>query len=154
MQDFAIRRATPDDINTISDFNRAMAYETEDKDLLEKIIKRGVSRLMQRPEYGFYVVAEKADEVVGTLMITTEWSDWRDGLFWWIQSVYVSPSFRRRGVYQQMYSFIKIQASDNPDVCGFRLYVEKNNTIAQQTYQALGMEETDYLLYEQLTASG
>ena len=108
---------------------------------------------MQRPEYGFYVVAENSGGVVGTLMITTEWSDWRDGLFWWIQSVYVSPDFRRKGIYRQMYQYIRSLASENADICGYRLYVEKDNTIAQQTYETLGMAETDYLLYEQSSAA-
>ncbi len=151
MPQFQIRRATLNDARTISDFNRAMAQETEHRELPEQIISNGVKRLMARPEYGFYIIAEKDNAVVGTLMVTTEWSDWRDGLFWWIQSVYVSPEFRRQGVYRQMYQHIKHEASTTADVCGFRLYVEKDNTIAQQTYQTLGMGETDYQLYEELS---
>jgi GNAT superfamily N-acetyltransferase len=147
-----IRPGTKEDARTIADFNRAMARETEDKDLSPDKIYPGVERLMARPEYGFYIVAvdeAAAGEIVGTLMITTEWSDWRNGLFWWIQSVYVAPEHRRTGIYRKMYHYIKSKADGDPDVCGYRLYVEKDNKVAQQTYQALGMIETDYLLYEE-----
>ncbi len=125
-----------------------MALETEGKELPESVIFNGVSRLMEKPEYGFYLIAEKNTEIAGTLMVTTEWSDWRNGLIWWIQSVYVSPGFRRQGVYSAMYNKVQDLAAKNPDVCGFRLYVEKDNTVAQTTYKQLGMKETDYLLFE------
>lgn len=145
-----IRKATKAHASIIADFNRSMARETENRDLNPDNIYPGVERLMDKPEYGFYVVAESVDdEVVGSLMITTEWSDWRNGLFWWIQSVYVVPQHRRTGVYRKMVEFIQSQAALNPDICGYRLYVEKDNVIAQQTYRALGMTETDYLLFEQ-----
>ncbi len=147
--DVQIRQGTQADARTIADFNRSMARETENRDLSPDKIYPGVERLMDRPEYGFYIVAVSAGEVVGTLMITTEWSDWRNGLFWWIQSVYVAPAHRRTGIYRKMYEYIQSQADNEPDVCGYRLYVEKDNRIAQQTYQALGMTETDYQLYEQ-----
>jgi ribosomal protein S18 acetylase RimI-like enzyme len=147
--DLQVRRGNKQDAAVIADFNRAMARETEDRELPMDKIYPGVERLMGKPEYGFYIVAEAAGEVVGTLMITTEWSDWRNGLFWWIQSVYVAPTHRRRGIYRHMYRHIQQLASAEPDVCGYRLYVEKDNRIAQQTYQSLGMIETDYLLYEE-----
>jgi len=148
--DVKIRRGTKADATTIAEFNRAMARETENRDLSPDKIYSGVERLMDKPEFGFYIVAESAnDEVVGTLMITTEWSDWRNGLFWWIQSVYVTPEHRRTGIYRKMYEYIQKQAANSADVCGYRLYVEKDNGTAQKTYQALGMKETDYLLYEQ-----
>ena len=86
-------------------------------------------------------------------MVTTEWSDWRDGLFWWIQSVYVQADFRRQGVYRQKYQTIQSLAAKEPDVCGYRLYVEKENTAAQKTYESLGMSATDYLLYETINPS-
>lgn len=125
-----------------------MAWETEKKQLAEVTIQNGVQRLMEKPEYGFYLIAEDSSAIAGTLMVTTEWSDWRDGLFWWIQSVYVAPEFRRQGVYKAMYKKVQDLASENPDVCGFRLYVEKDNIIAQATYKTLGMTATDYLLFE------
>ena len=144
-----IRTTTIADAEIITEFNQLMAMETENKKLPDDIIANGVKRLMQRPEYGFYLVAENSNlKVVGTCMVTTEWSDWRDGLFWWIQSVYVKAEFRKQGIYTAMYKKIRELADDEPDVCGFRLYVEKENTIAQKTYESLGMQATDYLLYE------
>ena len=127
-----------------------MAMETEGKRLKPEVIGRGVRRLLEQPQYGFYVIAEIDQQVAGTLMVTTEWSDWRDGLFWWIQSVYVLEQHRRKGVYRAMYEHIRTLAADNEDVCGYRLYVEKYNNAAQRTYSALGMEQTEYLLYEEL----
>lgn len=153
MNQFHTRRATTADSQVISDWNRAMAWETEKKELLPATILRGVQRLMEKPEYGFYLIAEHSADntIAGTLMVTTEWSDWRDGLFWWIQSVYVAPQFRRQGVYRVLYNKVQELASSQPDVCGFRLYVEKENTIAQAAYRNLGMTETDYLLFETLS---
>jgi GNAT superfamily N-acetyltransferase len=153
MTTISVRAATAADATIISDCNRAMALETEDMALREEVILNGVKRLLARPEYGFYVMAEKDGDIAGTLMVTTEWSDWRDGLFWWIQSVYVMPQFRRQGVYRAMYDFIRERAKDYPDVRGYRLYVERENTVAQQTYQSLGMHATDYYLYEELLPS-
>jgi ribosomal protein S18 acetylase RimI-like enzyme len=152
--DFTVRRATMADIPAIVEFNRAMARETEDKDLAEAILRPGVEGLLAHPEFGFYLVAESTDEqrcTVGSLMITYEWSDWRNGLFWWIQSVYVTPDWRRRGVYRAMYDQVKNLAAAE-GVCGFRLYVEKQNHAAQRTYEQLGMAETHYLMYETLAA--
>lgn len=148
MPEIIVRTTTLDDAPTISQFNQLMAMETENKTLAAEIIDNGVKRLMQKPEYGFYLIAEIDKQTVGTCMVTTEWSDWRDGLFWWVQSVYVKPEFRKRGVYRAMYDRIKALAAEQPDVYGFRLYVEKENTIAQKTYESLGMVATDYLLYE------
>lgn len=148
MTQINIRQATPADVTIISDWNRAMAWETENKELAPEVISRGVARLIDKPEFGFYLLAEIEGEVAGTLMVTTEWSDWRDGLFWWIQSVYVATQFRRTGVYRSMYNKVKELATEQPDVCGYRLYVEKDNIIAQSTYKQLGMHETDYFLFE------
>ncbi len=127
-----------------------MAWETEHKALPEAVILRGVQRLIEKPAYGFYLLAEIDNRIAGTLMVTTEWSDWRNGLFWWIQSVYVAPEFRRQGVYRALYDEVKKLATVQPDVCGFRLYVEKDNQTAQTTYEQLGMLETDYLMYEEM----
>ena len=110
-------------------------------------------RLLNDPSLGFYVVAERAGEVVGSLMVTNEWSDWRNGLFWWIQSVYIVPAARRQGVYRALYDFVREMARADPGICGFRLYVEKDNTAAQRTYSSLGMAPTDYLVYEELKAA-
>ena len=148
MSEIKIRTTTLADAAIISEFNQLMAMETENKKLPQEIIDRGVRRLMQQPEYGFYLIAEINKKVVGTCMVTKEWSDWRDGLFWWVQSVFVKKDSRKQGVYTAMYKEIQTLASAQPDVYGFRLYVEKDNTIAQKTYESLGMKVTDYLLYE------
>ncbi len=148
MSEINIRTTTLADAAIISEFNQLMALETENKKLQQEVIDRGVRRLMQQPEYGFYLIAEVSGQVAGTCMVTKEWSDWRDGLFWWVQSVFVKPNFRKQGVYTAMYNEIQSLAAAQPDVYGFRLYVEKDNTIAQKTYQSLGMKVTDYLLFE------
>lgn len=145
-----IRKAHPSDAQVIIEFNIAMALETEHKILKRSEIEPGVHGLFSHPEYGFYMVAESNGQVVGSLMITYEWSDWRNGVFWWIQSVYVRPEFRRQGVYRSMYEVIKEMTSRNSGVCGFRLYVERDNTRAQHTYTSLGMEETHYKLFEEM----
>lgn len=145
-----IRKAELRDAATIAAFNSAMALETEGKVLLPERVDAGVLRLMNDPSLGFYLVAQQQDRVVGCLMVTNEWSDWRNGLFWWIQSVYVQPDARRQGVYRRLYDFIREMAKADPGICGFRLYVEKENTAAQRTYGSLGMERTDYLVYEEL----
>lgn len=145
-----IRLATIDDAGTLVQFNQAMASETEGKELTDAVLRPGVEGLFARPEYGFYLIAEPADgsgDPAGSLMVTYEWSDWRNGLFWWIQSVYVTPDWRRRGVYTALYDYVKELASAE-NICGFRLYVEKDNVAAQQTYKRLGMAETHYLMFE------
>ncbi|MDP3759260.1 MAG: N-acetyltransferase [Ramlibacter sp.] len=152
-QALTIRKAEPRDAAAIARFNSAMALETEGKALLPERVNPGVQRLLGDPSLGFYVVAEQAGSgVVGSLMVTNEWSDWRNGLFWWIQSVYIVPAARRQGVYRALYDFVRDMARADPGICGFRLYVEKDNAAAQRTYSALGMEPTDYLVYEELKA--
>jgi ribosomal protein S18 acetylase RimI-like enzyme len=146
----SLRRADLRDAATIARFNAQMALETEGKELIPEVIGAGVQRLLQTPSLGFYLVAEHEGRVIACLMITNEWSDWRNGLFWWIQSVYVEKDFRRRGVYRRMYEEVRAMAQREAGVCGFRLYVEKDNEAAHATYSSLGMKETDYLLYEEL----
>ena len=148
--EFTIRRALPEDTGKIAEFNANMALETEGIELVPEVILAGARALQENAGLGFYLVAESDKKIIGSLMVTTEWSDWRNGQFWWIQSVYVIPDFRRKGVYSGLYAKVKELADENPNVCGFRLYVEKNNTNAQSTYQRLGMEETEYLMYEEL----
>ena len=144
-----IRLATPDDAALLIAFNVAVALETEGKELLPEVVGAGVRSLLANRAAGFYVIAED-DRPVGALMITTEWSDWRNGSFWWVQSVYVRPESRRRGVYKALYRHVQDLASQDPKVCGFRLYVEKQNRSAQTTYRALGMKPTHYLVFEEL----
>jgi ribosomal protein S18 acetylase RimI-like enzyme len=145
-----IRLARPGDARAIAAFNAAMALETEGKRLFAEVIGAGVRALLRRPKAGFYLLAETKAEIAGVLMITTEWSDWRNGAFWWIQSVYVRPEFRRQGVYRRLYRHVQGLAKKDRRVCGFRLYVERENRRAQATYRALGMEKTRYLVFEEL----
>jgi GNAT superfamily N-acetyltransferase len=148
--DIAVRAATRADADTLAQFNRAMADETEDKALDPETVRNGVEALFDDPSRGFYLVAEAEGRLVGSLMITTEWSDWRNGRFWWIQSVYVRPDARRRGVYRALHRAVRRRARDRTDVCGLRLYVERGNAAARETYEALGMTETAYRLYEEM----
>lgn len=146
-----IRLATPTDVDALVEFNQAMARETEGKQLDSAILLAGVSAVFRDERKGFYVVVEENGSVAAGLMVTTEWSDWRNGWFWWIQSVYVRPEHRGAGLYGRMYEFVKRRAKDAGDVCGFRLYVEKENERAQRVYEKLGMERTYYLMYEEET---
>lgn len=149
MSNRSIREANSEDADLLADFNIQMALETEQKMLDPGLIHNGIRRLFEEPDLGFYTVVEVDGEIVGALMITTEWSDWRNGLFWWIQSVYVLPEFRRQGMFASLYKHIRDRARQDPAICGLRLYVEKENTRAQQTYLKVGMQETDYRLYEE-----
>ncbi len=144
-----IRIAEPKDIEAIAELNVAMAAETEHRDLCRLTLVRGVRAVFDNADHGFYIVAESDGEVVGCLLITFEWSDWRCGLFWWIQSLYVRPSFRRRGVLRGLHEFVKTEASQRPEICGLRLYVEQSNDVAQRAYRQIGMTMTAYRMYEQ-----
>lgn len=149
--EIVIRLAEPSDALAIVDFNQRMAEETENKRLPTEIITAGVESIFAdlNGHKGFYAVAETREkEIVGCLLVTFEWSDWRDSWFWWIQSVYVRADFRGRGVYRKLYDWVKTEAKTRKNVCGIRLYVEKENRVAQNVYQKLGMEETHYLMYE------
>ena len=143
-----IRRATMADIDTIIHFNTEMARETENIDLPRQRLKNGIAAVFEDSTRGFYVVAECNGRVVGQVMITYEWSDWRNGVFWWIQSVYVLPSYRRTGVFRSLFEYIKCMAENASNVCGLRLYVDRDNHQAKQAYQSLGMARSHYELYE------
>jgi ribosomal protein S18 acetylase RimI-like enzyme len=145
-----IRLAESNDVRALVEFNQAMALETEGKTLDAETLQSGVRQVFDDEKKGFYVVAEENARIVGGLMVTFEWSDWRNGWFWWIQSVYILPEARGRGIYRLLYEFVKEAARDRQNVCGFRLYVEKENTGAQKVYEKLGMEITYYLMYEEL----
>ncbi len=145
-----IRQANDHDAQTIAGFNSLMAIETEGKTLQPEIILSGVQNMIANPAYGYYLVAEQDGQVVGSLMITRQWSDWRNSMFWWIESVYICKEYRRQGIYRQLYNKVKTLAEKDGNICGFRLSVEKDNLKAQQTYQSLGMTKTDYLIYEEV----
>ncbi|MYD76844.1 MAG: GNAT family N-acetyltransferase [Gammaproteobacteria bacterium] len=146
----AIRRAESDDASVITEFNLGIALETENLKLRPETVRAGVAKLLDNPAFGFYLVAELDGQIVGSLMITTEWSDWRCGQFWWIQSVYVLPEFRKKGLYSRMYEKVKELARKNDNVYGFRLYVEKENFAAQAAYLKTGMRQTGYRMFEEL----
>jgi GNAT superfamily N-acetyltransferase len=143
-----VRKARSTDQSAIVDFNRRMAWETEQKKLDDDVLARGVAAVFDDPSKGFYLVAELDESVVGQLMITFEWSDWRNGFFWWIQSVYVREDARRLGIFRTLYREIEQLAKSAGDAIGIRLYVERDNRRARQTYESLGMAEAGYLLYE------
>jgi GNAT superfamily N-acetyltransferase len=151
--EITLRPARPADAPTLAAFNTAMALETEGKHLNPQTVLRGVQAVFDEPSLGFYVVAEAEGQVVAGLMITTEWSDWRAAHFWWIQSVYVQPAWRRQGIFRRLYGTVRQMALQRVDVCGLRLYVEGENLAGQQTYEALGMSQTSYALYEEMLVS-
>ena len=149
MKDINIRLAEKEDAPALVEFNQAMALETEGKRLDSRILQAGVKAVFDDEKKGFYVVAEADDKIIGGLMVTFEWSDWRDKWFWWIQSVYILPDFRGRKIYRLLYEFVKERAKERGDVYGFRLYVERENANAQKVYEKLGMELSHYLMYEE-----
>tara|TARA_B100000945_G_scaffold274282_1_gene237620 strand:+ start:29 stop:481 length:453 start_codon:yes stop_codon:yes gene_type:complete len=136
------------DVSNLVDFNIKMAKETENKALNKQTVTKGVSQVLNNSKLGYYVIAKHKNNIMGSLMITYEWSDWRNGMFWWIQSVYVKKEYRKQGVYKKMYSYIKDKALKDNSCTGIRLYVEQENKIAQSVYKKLGMNETHYKLFE------
>ncbi len=143
-----VRPAKPTDVDVICEFNRLMAKETENKDLDPATLKRGVEAMLDDPHKGLYFVAESAGQIVGQLGITLEWSDWRNGNFWWIQSVYVVKEARRHGVFRKLYERILQEARQDGNVIGVRLYVEHDNLSAQATYRKMGMAMLGYKIME------
>ena len=147
-----VRPANPTDLKVLVEFNSAMALETEGKDLDPDALRAGVAAVLEDGLKGFYLVAEFRAECrgnpVGQLLVTNEWSDWRNAYFWWIQSVYVRPEHRRRGVYRALDQQVRVQAKLRGDVCGVRLYVDRRNRGAQKVYSSLGMVPSQYDMYE------
>ena len=143
-----VRGATDADVSLMTRWAEAMAFETEGKQLDLDTVARGIAIGVADPERCRFFMAEIDGEPVGTAMITFEWSDWRCGWWWWIQSVYVAPEQRRRGVYRALYAHLLERAREREDVCGLRLYVERENTSAIRTYEFLGMVDSGYRMYE------
>jgi GNAT superfamily N-acetyltransferase len=144
-----IRVASREDGHVFVEFNQAMAFETEGKQLDPDIVGPAVASVFDDVEKGFYVVAEDEGHLVGGLMITYEWSDWRNAWLWWIQSVFVRPEARGKRVYSELYDFVKARARE-AGVYGIRLYVEHDNTHAQRVYEKVGMERSHYVMYEEM----
>jgi GNAT superfamily N-acetyltransferase len=145
-----IRDAELDDLAIIVEFNRLLALESESKTLDVAILTQGVRSLLADLSKGQYFLARHGDRIVGQLMLTYEWSDWRNGMIWWIQSVYVHPDFRRRGIYKALHEHVVRCAKDRGDVVGLRLYVEEQNHAGQATYLHVGMQPAGYRVLEQM----
>ena len=147
-----VRLAKPEDAAKIASFSAAMALETEGRHLDLDRLHDGTIALLNSPDRGFFMVAEleQADDrqLLGQLMITYEWSDWRNGAFWWIQSVYVAPAWRRQSVFRRMHETVMATAKTSPNVCGVRLYVEENNSVAQAVYRKVGLTPSSYAIFE------
>jgi L-amino acid N-acyltransferase YncA len=143
-----IREATSKDIPYLLDFQLKMALETENITLEISSLTLGVNRLFKDPTKGRYYVAEQDNEVIGCLMTTYEWSDWRNGTMIWIQSVYIVPDHRGKGVYKNMYDYIKRMVNEDHDLRGIRLYVDRTNNAAQQVYKNLKMNGEHYQVFE------
>jgi GNAT superfamily N-acetyltransferase len=153
MQDAApirIRDAQFEDWPCIADFNRRLAFETESRELERSKVEAGVRAVLTNPQRGRYFVAECHGSPVGQLMCTHEWSDWRNGDFWWIQSVYVAESHRRMGVFRTLWEHVRAAAASDPEVVGLRLYAEQQNETALQSYERLGLVRTGYLVLEHM----
>jgi GNAT superfamily N-acetyltransferase len=142
-----ILTATRDEAPVICENNINMAKETENIELTRETVLQGVYNLLDDPSKGFYLVARIKGKIVGQLMITFEWSDWRNKMIWWIQSVYVDPAFRKKGVFQSLFSYVKNQAKEQ-NICLIRLYVHFENTTAIKVYEKLGMGQTEYIMFE------
>lgn len=147
---FALRQACPQDWVTIVDFNCRLASETEGKKLVPNIIAAGVQALLAEERHGRYFVACDQSRIIGQMMHTREWSDWRNGEIWWLQSVYVDPDYRRRGVFRSLYQHIVELAQQTAQVVGIRLYVERHNQQAMDTYRSLQMSDAGYSVMERL----
>jgi len=145
-----IRKANSDEHQLIVDFQLAMAHETENIELNRDIVECGVKAVLKDSTKGQYYVAESNGKIVGSLLTTYEWSDWRNATVLWIQSVYVKPDYRRKGVYRSLYSHVKDLVLKNNNLSGIRLYADKSNTTAHKAYQKLGMNPDHYMTFEWL----
>lgn len=143
-----VRAAVLTDVEFLVDGNARMAMETESLELDRARLRAGVAAVFADPGRGFYLIAEVDGERAGQMMITYEWSDWRNGVFWWIQSVYTVPELRGRGAFKALYGAVEAMARERGGVCGLRLYVEAHNETAQATYRRCGMSETVYRMFE------
>ena len=142
-----IRRAVKGDLETIVEFNFRLAEESEGVTLDRDRLRSGVANALGDVRRAFYLIAESGGSPVGQLMVTYEWSDWRDGEFWWLQSVYVHPEFRRQGVLKALYAKV-LQMATEQSVCGVRLYVEHENDVAKAAYRSFGLSPAIFEMFE------
>ncbi|EEF59861.1 GNAT family N-acetyltransferase [Pedosphaera parvula] len=144
-----IRTANLSDAEVVADFNLRLAWESEHLKLAPETVRKGVGALLKAAAKGVYFVAEETGAgVVGQTLVTYEWSDWRNGNIWWIQSVFVKEEFRGQGVFKALFEHVERLAKESGEVCSLRLYVEKENSRAHRAYSKLGMEETHYRIFE------
>lgn len=143
----AIRESKNIDASVIADFQQKMAFETENIYLDNKKVRAGVNAVMEDKSKGFYIVAED-QEIVASMLLTPEWSDWRNGTFLWIQSLYVIPEYRKQGIFRMMYEFVKQKVKTSESYVGIKLYVDQHNEIAQKAYEKIGMDSSHYRMFE------
>ena len=143
-----IRKATTDDIRTIAAFQQKMAYETESLELDSEVLLEGVGNVFRDPSKGFYLVAQEKESIIASMLLTPEWSDWRNSLFLWIQSLYVIPAYRRKGVFRMMYDHVQQMVRESDGYAGIKLYVDQGNERAQEAYRRVGMKASHYNLFE------
>ncbi|PAX54100.1 GNAT family N-acetyltransferase [Brunnivagina elsteri] len=142
-----IRKAELEDLSTIVSFNQSLAMEVRGEKLESEIITSGVEAVLKDSNRGFYTLVEIESKIIAIALITFEWSDWRNAWFWWLQDVYVEPSYRQQGIFRSLYMHLKQQAQ-LAQVSGLRLYVYKGNTKAQEVYQRIGMNPSNSLIFE------
>lgn len=142
-----IRQAVTDDIQVIASFQQKMAFETERIELEENLVLKGVNGVISDPGKGFYLVAELQDQVVASMLLTYEWSDWRNGMYLWMQSLYVMPAFRKQGAFRALYQHVQNIVMGSDKYIGLKLYVDSDNINAQHTYEKAGMEKSHYKLF-------
>ena len=150
MSQLTVRPATCADWQAIVTFNRQLALETEEKHLEPATLQQGVQAILADRSKGRYYLAQCKEHVVGQAMYTREWSDWRNGDIWWLQSVYVHPDYRRRGVFRALWNHILSEAQATPHVVGLRLYVDDRNAHAHATYERLGLRDAGYSVMERM----
>lgn len=143
-----VRRATKSDVKDIVRFQKNMAYETEKLELDDAVLNKGVKAVFDTPEKGIYFVAENNEEIIASTLLTPEWSDWRNGFVYWIQSVYVLPKYRRTGVFSRLFDEVKFLMESSEEIKGLRLYVDKTNEKAIRVYEKMGMDGNHYRLFE------
>ncbi len=148
--DFHIRLAEPRDLESLVTYNMALALETEGRQLERSLLRSGVESILADAAKGFYVVMEHrpTGEMIGQVLITFEWSDWRNAVFWWLQSVYVHKEWRRQGVFKSLYDYVLAEGKRQGHVAGIRLYVEQDNTVAQDVYANAGLSTAPYKVFE------
>lgn len=145
---YVIQKANPQDLGTLVSFNQALAQEARGEGLDPHLLTQGVQAVLSDPNRGFYTVVKIKEQAIAACLVTFEWSDWKNAWFWWLQDVYVEPSYRQQGIFRAIYTHLKPQAQAEK-ACGLRLYVYKNNTRAQEVYQRVGMNPSSSVMFEE-----